>query len=339
MILVTGATGFLGSHVLFELVGMGHSVKALYRDRKRIEYTKRVFSYYSKDLMPLWNNIEWIQGDLMDYYTLSKHVSGVSMVFHTAGMVSFNSRDRDKLMEVNAGGTTNLVNACLESGAAALCHVSSIATLGEGNESGPVDESMLWNPGKSASAYAISKHNGEMEVWRGIHEGLSAVIVNPAVIIGPGMWMGSARQLLESIHRGLKFFPSGTSGYVDVRDVASVMVRLMEKKCYGERFVVSAANISHREVINQIAEAMKRPKPAYRITPFISKTALMAEYFRSVITGFPPRITKKTIEIASEKLQYSDQKLRETLGYSFITIEDSIRFSIPIYRAETDAAG
>ncbi len=233
MILVTGATGHLGSHVLYELTHANKFVRALYRDHGKINQVKRIFGYYRSDYPTLFNRIEWMQGDINDYNNLLSCMQDVDQVYHTAGLVSFNDNDRKNLNKINIAGTANIVNACLETGVNKLCHVSSIAALGELESNEPVGEDLIWNQGSSASAYAISKYKGEMEVWRGIYEGLNAVIVNPSVIIGPGMWMGPAGQLFNRILKGLNFFPAGSSGYVDVRDVATAMVKLAGSSHYG----------------------------------------------------------------------------------------------------------
>jgi nucleoside-diphosphate-sugar epimerase len=333
-ILVTGATGFLGMHVVFELAGKGYAVKALYRNRQKIDQVKKIWGYYASDLARLEDCIEWIEGDILDYYLLSENLEGIQEVYHAAGLVTFDDRERVRLNQINVQGTANLVNACLEKGMPKLCHVSSIATLGESNGSGPIDEKMRWKPDPGASAYAISKLKGEMEVWRGIHEGLSAVIVNPSVIIGPGMWMGSARHLLESLSRGLRFYPQGTTGYVDVRDVARVMVGLMEMDCMNDRYIVSAENLAHRDVLDMISDAFGMPKPEWLVTPRLMKAAVMAEGIRSFLTRTPPRITRKAMMIASERLAYSNQKVSNTLGLAFIPVEASVRFLTSVYRKE-----
>ena len=335
--MVTGATGFLGTHVVYELVSKGNRVKALFRDPEKIATAKKIFGYYGASTSEMLDQIEWIQGDLLDYYSLLENLEGVTAVYHAAGMVSFDKRDRRKLNSANIQGTANIVNACLEMGIEKLCHVSSIASLGESDGPEPVDESMRWNPGDSASVYAVSKLRGEMEVWRGIHEGLQAVIVNPAVIIGPGMWNGSGGQILQQIHKGLKYYPEGSGGYVDVRDVAAAMVKLTEGNYFGERYIVNAENITHRYFLNQLADVMKRPRPVKRITPFLLHTALFAESLRAAITGNPPRINRKTLEIAAETTSYSNKKIIETLAMNFITIAESVQFSVPLFLAETSA--
>jgi dihydroflavonol-4-reductase len=335
MIMVTGATGFLGTQVLHDLVSMGYRVRALFRDPKKIDTVREVFRFYGSDVPSKWDQIEWIQGDLLDYFILMENMQGVTEVYHTAGMVSFNPRDKKKLFQVNVQGTLNVVNACLEQGIEKLCHVSSIASLVEPEGTTPIDEELLWNPGERASEYSVSKLKGEMEAWRGIHEGLQAVIVNPAVIIGPGMWKGSGRQILQQVYRGLKFYPSGSGGYVDVRDVSAAMIKLMEGNYFGERYIINGENISHRDFLNLIADAMQRTRPAKRITPILGSLALMAEAVRATLTGTPARITRKALEIAAETAAYSNRKIVDTLNISFIPVRKSVQDMVPLFLSET----
>jgi dihydroflavonol-4-reductase len=334
MILVTGATGHLGAHLLYELARTNQEVKALYRNPDKISNVKRIFGYYQADFMELYNRIQWVRADVGDYLTLTECLKGVDQVYHAAGHVSFDDKDWKLLHSVNIDGTANIVNACLESGVRKLCHVSSIATLGETNGQALTDESMIWNFGSKASAYAISKYKGEMEVWRGIYEGLDAVIINPSVIIGPGMWMGPSRQLLLSVYKGLKYYPSGSSGYVDVRDIARIMVLLMQSSCTGERYIINSENITHRRYMNLLADAMNRPRPKILISPALAKIGAIAEAVRSTITRRAPRITKRALEIADERLAYSNAKVSQATGVNFIPVEESVKFSTHLFLNE-----
>lgn len=339
MILVTGATGHLGAHVLYELARLNQPIKALYRDPDKINSVKRVFGYYQPEYQELFNRIQWVRADVTDYYAIVECLEGVEQVYHVAGHVSFQDKDRDLLYRVNAEGTANVVNACMETGVLKLCHVSSIAALGEADGQELVDESMIWNCGDSASAYAISKYKGEMEVWRGIYEGLNAVIINPSVIIGPGMWRGPSGQLLSAIHKGIKYYPSGSSGYVDVRDIAQVMVLLMQSSVSGERFIVTAENLTHKMYMNRVADTLGCPQPSVPISPALAKIGIFAEALRAALTGTTPRINKRTLDIANEKLAYSNAKISQALGFHFIPVEESLRFSIPIFLQEMNSPG
>jgi nucleoside-diphosphate-sugar epimerase len=262
----------------------------------------------------------------------------ISQVYHVAGLVSFNNSNRKQLNSTNVKGTANVVNACIENSVDKLCHVSSIAALGEAESPAWIDEKPIWKQSDSASAYSRSKFLGEMEVWRGIHEGLNAVIVNPSVIIGPGMWLGPGKELLSRVQKGLNYYASGSSGYVDVRDVARIMVILTEGAYNRERFIINSENITHRHYLNLIADALDKPRPTRVISPVLGKIAVGIEFLRSAITRLSPRIDKQTLRIAFENLAFSNDKVREATGISFISAEESVKTAIKLYLEKPGAA-
>ena len=331
MILVTGATGLIGAHVLYELTKAGKSVRALYRNDEGIVRARKVFSFYQEDTAALFNHVEWIRADINDRNALTDCMLGIHQVYHTAGLVSFNDKYRKELNRVNIGGTEGIVNACLETGSK-LCHVSSIASLGELAVNEQVDENVIWNRGTSASAYAISKYKSEMEVWRGIHEGLEAVIINPSVVIGPGMWMGPAKFLFTAVKKGLKYYPPGSSGYVDVRDVARIMTLLCESGITGERFIINAGHMTHHDFLNHLAEAFDKEGPDKLISPWLAQIAVIGESFRAFVAGSTPRINRRTFSIASEDLRYSSKKVIDILGVNFTSIEESVNTAVQIFK-------
>jgi dihydroflavonol-4-reductase len=331
MIFVTGATGLLGSHVLYELALLNRPVRALFRDEAKKAFVKKVFGFYHPEPGELLKRIEWFQGDINDQQAITDAIRDVNQVFHIAGFVSFNDKDKKRLNQVNAEGTTSIVNACLEAGNIKLCHVSSIATLGELAPNELINEEVIWNRGIDASAYALSKFKAEMEVWRGIHEGLNALIVNPSVIIGPGLWDSTGNHLFKSILKGLNFYTLGSSGYVDVRDVARIMVLLMNTDISGERFILNAENISHQKLINLLAIALNRPLPKIAVAPWMTGIAVALEKIRAVIMRSGPRINRRIIEIAAEKSYYSNQKITDTLHVKFMSVEESVNSTVKLF--------
>lgn len=334
MILVTGGTGHLGAHLLYQLVQKNKPVRALFRNQLQLENTRKIFALYEPEPENLLSKIEWISGDVTDYFSVLEALKDISVVYHTAGVVSFNNRDNKRLEEVNSKGTANIVNGCLEMGVGRLCHVSTIATLGETATQMNKNEDLIWNQGESASAYAKSKFRGEMEVWRGIYEGLNAVIVNPSVIIGPGMWMGPGKNILESVSKGFKFYPPGSTGYIDVRDVAKIMILLAEGETKGERFILNSENVSYKSIMDLIAEQMNTRKPTKEVTQGMARMALLIEKMRAFFTGTLPRISLNTLEIAFENLAYSNEKIKKNPGVHFISVADSIALTVKLYREQ-----
>jgi dihydroflavonol-4-reductase len=331
MILVTGGSGLVGSHLLFDLVSSGKKVRALKRESTDLSLTKKIFGYYSNDPGSLINSIEWVNGDIMDIYSLYENMDGTEQVYHAAAVVSFNSSDHRQMMKVNVDGTANVVNACLQKNIKKLCHVSSIATLGRADNDEVTDEETHWKNSDKNSAYSISKYGAEREVWRGTVEGLEAVIVNPSVIVGPGDWNKGSSQLFKQVWSGLRFYTEGVNGYVDVRDVAKAMVMLMESEIKNSRFIISSENLDYLQFFKMVAEGLNKKTPSVKATPFLSQLAWRAEKMRSVMTGRRPLITKETARTAFQKYFYSNEKFTKAFDFDFIPMKVSIKENCDLF--------
>ena len=242
MILVTGGTGLVGSHLLFELTKSQQKICALYRSQKTIEKVKHIFSYYTDSVDAQFDRIEWVQSDLNDLPKLAEAFEGVTHVYHCAALISFDPNDYYKLRETNISGTANIVNLSVINGIQKLCYVSSVATMGY--DPVKITEETTWNPEDHQSVYAITKYEAEMEVWRGIQEGVPSVIVNPGVILGPGFFRSGSGGLFKRVYKGLRYVTEGVSGYVGVDDVIKGMVSLMNSDRKNERYIMVAENLS-----------------------------------------------------------------------------------------------
>ncbi len=313
MILVTGATGLLGSHVVFDLIKKGHRVKAMYRNEEKQQVIHHLLHYYQvEDADKLFDLIEWFKGDILDLQDVANAVKNCKSVIHCAGMVSFASRDFNKLIDVNRNGTANMVNEALSSGIDHFLHVSSTSAVG--SDSAFTDnvkrESNHWHANEKASGYGVSKYSAEKEVWRGIEEGLTAVIVNPSVFFGPGSWSESSLQLYQTIKNGLSFFTAGGNAFVDVRDVSEIICRLHERRIANERYLVTGHALLFKDVIDQIADQMGVKKPRYKVGEFATAIALRLIGIYSFLTGKQPSITKDTARSSHEVTVYSSEKIK-----------------------------
>jgi len=324
MILVTGGTGLLGSHLLLQLTLTGSKVRALYRDDQRVERVRNVFRYYHSDRYEeLFSQIQWIKGDILDLPSLEEAFMGIEEVYHCAGMVSFATTDFKKVMKVNREGTANVVNCCLALGVRKLCHVSSTAALGY-IENGVTNELVSWKNGPEVSGYSVSKYSAEKEVWRGIEEGLNAVIVNPCVIFGAGSWDESSLAIFKTVHKGLKFYTPGSNSFVDARDVATIMVQLMQNDIKSERFLCTGENMSFKELTSRIAEKMNKPTPHLSTPRWLAGIGWRVAALLSLVTGKKPLITKDTVSSAFKKISYDTTKVREALSFTFHSANDTI---------------
>ena len=324
MILVTGATGLVGSYLLFELLRAGEPVRALLHNRNSLIHTRQIFNSLGADAETLINRVEWVEGDVLDYFSLLDAMKGVQKVYHCAAIVSFDPRDRNQMMKVNVDGTANVVNAALETGIDKLCHVSSIASLGRTDNSNIIDEKSQFRTSAYNSMYSLSKYSGEREVWRGTAEGLKAVIVNPSVILGYGNPDKGSTKLFQTIYRNSMFYGQGMNGFVDVQDVVKVMISLMEGRVTNERFVVSAGDFSYRDIFTMIAKAYGKKEPRYPVPAFALDIVWRLEWLRSKVTGKRPLITRETARTSKGNFSYNTAKLHCTLNYVYTPMEKTI---------------
>ena len=323
MIFLTGGTGLVGAHILLKLTEKGQKVKALKRNKSSLTVIENIFSHYNKT--NLLQHIEWINGDLLDQFSLEEGMKNCTSVIHCAAVVSFNPRDFDNMMKHNVEGTANIVNLCLESGIEKLGYVSSIATLGSIEENIIRTENNYWKESQTNTQYAVSKYLAEQEVWRGIEEGLNSVIINPSVILGPGDWTKGSSQIFEKVWHGLKYYSTGGSGYVDVLDVANCMLRLMDSDIVNERFILNSENVKYRLLFDTIAEQMNKPKPYIKVTPFLKEIAWRIEWLKYLFTNRKPLITKETANTSMKTKRFSNEKVKNALDYSFIPVSESIK--------------
>jgi len=327
MILVTGGTGLLGSHLLFDLLQTESKIRAIKRSSSSLENLQRIFSYYCAQPEDYLQKIEWIDADLLDYYALENALEGVSLVYHCAAMVSFHKKDKAAMMQHNIKGTENLVNACLHQGIQKFVHVSSIAALGRAESTETTTETTPWKDSKKNSPYSLSKYGGELEVWRAMAEGLQAVIINPSVILGPGNWNQGSPELFSLMDKGLKYYSHGINGYVYVRDVSKVMIQLMQSSISNERFIVNAEDLSYLELFNIIARSLNKKPPTVEIKPWMAEIAWRLYKIKSWFTGHPPAVTKSTARSSLQKYTYSSQKLTDALNFEFTTLQRGIQYT------------
>lgn len=319
-VLITGATGLVGSAVARELLSEGHEVSALYRKNSDRNL-----------LLDIASRIQWIEGDILDITSLEVATEGIDFMVHTAAVVSFVPRDRKMMYKVNIEGTANVVNTCLKSGVRKLCHVSSIAAIGRPDsrkiipgQDITLDENQRWEDSPENSEYAKTKHLAELEVWRGIAEGLNAVIVNPTLILGEGDWSKSSTQIFRYVYKEKPFYTEGLANYVDVLDVAKIIVLLLSSEISGERFLLNAGSISYQNLFNTIADAMRKKRPSFRVGPGLAGIIWRVEAVRTWLLGTKPLITRETAQSAARKTKYNNAKIKNALGFKFQSIEETI---------------
>jgi len=317
MILVTGGTGFVGSHLLFHLSLEYHRIRATYRKQHDLALVKKVFSYYSDHSEDLFRAIEWVRADITDISELHIAFEGISEVYHCAAAVSFDQKDYSLMRKVNIEGTCNVVNLCILKSVNKICFVSSIATLEMINPGVPITESNIWTTSKGKSAYAITKRAAEMEVWRACQEGLNCIVVNPGVIIGSGYWKNGTGKIFSKVRRGLSYYPTGKTGFVGVNDVAKAMITLMKSSIKNEGFILVAENLFFKDLLFEIADSMRSKQPGKKISVAGMELGWRLSWLKSLLTGRKQELTKDAARAASGIKLYSSEKIQRSLDFKF----------------------
>jgi len=324
MILVTGGTGLVGAHLLYALVKGGDQVRAIHRKSSDLEAVKNVFSYYTNEPDLLFDKIEWMVADITDVPSLTNAFKGIEYVYHCAAYISFNPRHLSILRKVNAEGTANIVNFSLAEGVKKLCYISSIATLGKSNNGSLITEETEFNPEDKNSVYSITKHDAEMEVWRGTQEGLDAVIVHPGVILGEGIWSSASGGILRTVNKGVKYYTTGGVGIVDVQDVAKAMVLLLKSDLKNDHYILVGKNINYREFLSKIAENLHKKAPQKSISKGMMTAFASVDWFSNKLFRTKRKLLKATVRSLYNESFYDASKIEKEINFNYTPYEKTI---------------
>jgi dihydroflavonol-4-reductase len=313
MIFITGGSGLIGSFLIEYFLEKGMAIKALYRQTIPAHLAGNP-------------QIDWIEGDISDSFLLREIIRQVDQVYHCAGLVSYAPQDADLLKEININGTIHVVDACLENPRVKLCHVSSVAAIGAAKGAAVLTEESKWDPAARHSLYGSSKYLGELEVWRGIAEGLQAFIVNPSVVLAPARdWSRSSAQLFKYVAEEKPFYTRGQANFVDVRDVVTCMTALMEEPAaFGQRYILNAGSMPYQQFFAQVAACLNKKPPSLSVPDALTALIWRVEHLRAFFTGKRPLITKDTAHIAKRNHVYSSAKVKERVPGVFRPLEETI---------------
>lgn len=305
----------MGSYLIRDLVDQNEQVVAIYRSQ--------VPQHFSEEVI---QKVEWVKGDIFDPVLLGEVMAQCDRVYHCAGLVSFNPSKAGELLKVNGEGTANVVNAAIASGIKKMVHVSSVAALGRKRNNETVTENVKWDDNANPSVYGKSKYLGELEVWRGIAEGLDAVIVNPVIIFGVGDWRHGSSATFRNAYNSFPWYTEGVSGFVDAADVSRAMIMLMNSQVTGERFILSAENKTYRSVFTTMADAFGKRPPFRKVSPLLAALVWRIERLKSYFTGEDPLLTKETAETAQQVVYFDNSKLLKAFpDFSYRPIDETIK--------------
>lgn len=315
MILVTGASGLIGSYIVGDLIKEGYKVKVIKRSTSNLSQIENLLPY-----------IEVVECDILDVAALQNVFKGVDAVIHSAGYISFNNKEYKKLHQINVEGTSNLINASLKNSVRKFIHISSVAAIGKKKGQKEVREDFKWED-NNVSSYAKSKYLGELEVWRGSSEGLNVAILNPSVVLGPGDWNSGSSKVFKYIWDKKPFYTSGNVNFVDVRDVSRAAVALLKSSVINERFILNGGTTSFNHLFSKIAESFNKPAPSINLSKIIINGIVFIERLRTLVLNSNPIVTKDTASSAFSKSIYSNKKARENLQITFKELDETIEWA------------
>lgn len=325
MILVTGGTGMLGAHLLFQLTNSEEQVRAIYRSKDSLKKVKKVFGYYVDDVELLFKKIDWVKADVSDLPSLEMAFKDVLKVYHIAALVSFDESDAKEMREVNINGTANIVNLCIAYRIEKLAFVSSIASIAKSVQKSFIDEEDEFNLITNNYSYAITKYGAEMEVWRGAQEGLSVFIVNPGVILGPGFWHENSGKLFTMSYKQSPFYTEGITGFVGVDDVVKILMKGMNLNIKNERFILVSENLSFKDLFFMIADAFGKKRPSKKVTKFMAAIGWRLSWLKSKLTGVSNSFSRHTASTIINVSIYKAEKTEKTFDFAFEKMESVIK--------------
>lgn len=334
MILVTGGTGLVGAHLLVALVNNGNNVRAIHRASSDLDAVKNVFSYYSNEAETLFNKIEWMVADITDVTSLEAVFKDIEYVYHCAAYISFNPRHYPVLKKVNIEGTANVVNFCLTEGVKKLCYISSIATLGKKIDGSLSTEETEFNPEEKNSVYSITKHEAEMEVWRGTQEGLDAIIVHPGVIIGEGIWSSASGGIFRTISKGLRYYTPGGVSIVDVKDVVKAMIDLTNSDIKNDAYILVAENIYYKELLTKVSDNLNKKPPNKTVPKWMMLSFANLDWFLYKVFKVKRKLLKATVRSLYKTSFYDASKIKETMDFKFTPTNKTIERVARYYRRD-----
>ncbi|RAI94820.1 NAD-dependent epimerase/dehydratase family protein [Algoriphagus yeomjeoni] len=314
-ILITGITGLFGSYLAKEFATLGE----IHGFRRASSSTRLLDGV----LFP----ITWHEGKLSDIESLEEAMAGIDLVIHAAGKVSFDAGEKDSLYRINMSGTTNVVNAMLNTGVKKLVHVSSVAAIGRSPELMQLDENFKWVETPLNTDYGVSKYLAELEAWRGEQEGIDLIVVNPSILLGKISDDRSSTDIYHYVIDENSYYPKGDLNYIDVRDAAHQVRALVDKEVWGERFILNKESISYKEFFEKMALAFGKKAPSTAVSPTMLKVAVFFNtIFRKLGLSKSP-LNKKTAMISQQKVFFDNSKVNKVIGTPYHSLEDTFEWS------------
>lgn len=321
MVFVTGATGLIGGYLLLELSKREKKIKAMKRTNSSLDSVQKLFEEFST--IQKFNEIEWVETDLLDVPSLSDSLHGIQTIYHTAGCVGFDDREKEMIHQINVEGTENLMNIAVSQNIENFVHVSSISVLDKMLTENTIDETSKWDGEKDHSEYAISKKKGEMAVWRGSQEGLQVLVVYPSVVVGSLDGKRASEKIFQLAAKKKMFATEGITGYVDVRDVAFCMAELVEKGKWNKSFIITSENKSFVDVMDFLRKKWNLSEISVLSESKLKFVRILSNFNRFFGGKY---MSKASYAALTGTAVYSNQKIKNEIGIEFTPINESLDF-------------
>lgn len=320
-ILVTGANGFIGSYVARRLVSEGHNAICLVRNGGDLSL-----------ISDLDHKISIVHGDIRDVPHMYELAADVDCIIHAAAEVSF-SAGKTQLLSAAKDGTANMVNAALEAGIPKFVHISSVAAIGRRKPEEQISEKQIFSHSKYDTDYGLAKFLAEQEVWRAHAEGLNTTVINPSMVVGAGLWERTSIRIFAEIYRGLRFYPVGVTGWVDVRDVATAAFKALDPDLNGRRFIISSENLTYKEVFEAIANGLGVKVPSMAIRPGMFMPVVLFDRIKSALQGQKPLLGMASLRSTSACSYFENDLSVTDLHMKYRPVRESIQQACELFHS------
>lgn len=322
-VLVTGATGFIGSSVLRRLTHEGYEPVALVRAKSNLEA-----------ISDFVDTVELRYGDVTDADSVANAMKGVKQVYHCAGVARIGPGHDDMLYKVNVEGTRNVLREALRNDVERVVFTSSVSAVGITGSKKPATEDQHWNLDKLNVPYFRTKHLAELEVAEAVKQGLDCVTVNPSYVFGPGDINFNAGRLIRDLYyRKIPFYPVGGVCVVDIDIVVDGHLAAMKKGRTGERYILGGENITYKMVFDTICNIVGAPKVKLPMLPSLIKLFIKMTENARKLKKVSALINREILASSSNYLYYDSSKARNELGLGHKSFEESIRNTFMWYKS------
>jgi dihydroflavonol-4-reductase len=321
-ILVTGGAGFIGAHLVQELLSRGQTVRVLERPSARVDH------------LPL-ARIDLVRGDIRDRSAVRRAVRGCRQVYHLAANPQLWTRRRGHFHQVNYRGAVNVLEEALEAGASRVLHASTESILTRTAQTVPIAEDQAIGPRDVIGPYCLSKFRAERHAFQLAKAGAPVIVVNPTLPVGPGDWARSppTQMMLDFCKGKRSAYLDADLNMIDVRDVALGMIQAIDRGEPGRRYLLGAENWSIRTVFNYLAQLTGLPEPKWCVPyPIALAAAYVSEFTAYLFTHRIPAATITGVKLTRRRMHFDAARSLAALGLSPLPVSDSIREAVEWYR-------